>query len=186
VDLAGRDEPTTDLELKAHWLKRLRRASVDQLIAAVDPEKLRAGEIVNPTLARGIAAAGNSGGLPVFVDWFEDESAPVAGCLERLVAYVERWDTLRRLRLAAADMQLVAKTARALAAEDDCARVHERALETALVVIYARTFLPSSTAGVGERWRPKDPTDLELHKASCARSGTHFMRTHNRERAARS
>jgi hypothetical protein len=154
---ARRDEPPTELIAPSPMLRKLRRAGVVDLSPAVDRNVVDA---VDADRANMVAAVGPGFG---FAEPFEDEPAPVAGALARLVLYLERWDQMRRLRLAASDMELVVSTARALIAQDWPARVHERALETALVVTYARGYLESSRGGVGPNWWPTEPADVELH-----------------------
>jgi hypothetical protein len=68
-----------------------------------------------------------------------------------------------QFRFAQADMKQAAAAAEALQREhangDLC-----RALETAIVVIYARPFTPSNKVGaLGPEWAPPEPTDRSLH-----------------------
>ena len=156
VELAARDAPPTVIDSKL--LARLAATGVVDLPPATATEILHAAESVRAT---GIGAVGGGFG---FVETFEGEQAPVAAALERLCVFLERYDLLRRLRFAAIDMNQVARTARALADRAGPARVFERALETALVVIYARAHLPRSRGGVGRRWQPEDEADRKLHR----------------------
>jgi hypothetical protein len=69
---------------------------------------------------------------------------------------------LRRLKLAASDMRLVAGAAETLAEDEHVAC--ERMLETGLVVTYARSFTPDSKRRrLGDEWAPVDPADQRLH-----------------------
>jgi hypothetical protein len=90
------------------------------------------------------------------------EAAPIGAALERLCTFVEHFDRLRALQFAASDMRLACSTARGLA-QGGKLRDFQRQLETALVVIYARPYLPSNGLRLGGRWRPVRPADRELH-----------------------
>ena len=155
VELAARDEPPTVIE--PQLLARFARAGVVRLVPSDGTESLAPDDAAR---AIGIGAHGPGFG---FGESFEDESAPAAAALARLCKFVERFDRLRRLRLAAVDMGFVASTARQLADRLGPARLFERVLETGLVVTYARPYLESNRAGVGRRWRPESEADRKLH-----------------------
>jgi hypothetical protein len=73
------------------------------------------------------------------VDWSQD--APIATALEELAGVLQKFDRVRRLRLATSDMDIAEATAEALidAKENDGpARLYERVLETGLVVTFTR------------------------------------------------
>jgi hypothetical protein len=77
------------------------------------------------------------------------------------------YDQISRLRLAATDMGLVAHAAAGLIdahAHHGPARVFQRVIETGMVVIYARPFLASNDARLGDRWRPEDEASRTLHR----------------------
>jgi hypothetical protein len=155
VELAARDDPPSVIE--PQLLARFARAGVVRLVPSDGSETLAVGDAARAT---GIGAHGPGFG---FGESFEDESAPTAAALARLCEFVERFDRLRRLRLAAVDMGLVVSTARQLADRLGPARLFERVLETGLVVTYARPYLESNQAGVGRKWRPESEADQKLH-----------------------
>lgn len=156
VELAARDDPPTKLE--SRLLSRLTRAGVTDLRPADGTAFL---DVADADRARAIGAAGPGFGV---IESLEDEAGPTAAALERLCSWVERFDRMRSLRLAAIDMEFVASTARSLADRDGPARLFERVLETGLVVTYARPYLASNRPGLGKRWRPESPEDRELHE----------------------
>lgn len=158
VKRALRDDPPTELVSPSPMLRTFRRAGVTDLPPVVD----RA--IVDVDEAEDANMVGAVGPGFAYAESFDDEPTPVAAALDRLAIFLDKWDQLRRLRLTAADMDIVASTARALVEQDWPARVHKRALETAVVVIYARGYLPSSRGGAGQKWCPTDPAERELHK----------------------
>lgn len=155
IELAARDDPPTEID--SRLLARFARAGVARLDPTDGSKSLDESDADRTV---GIAAQGAGFG---FGESFEGERAPVAAALERLCVFVERFDRLRRLRLAAKDMELVAETARALADRRGPARMFERVLETGLIVTYARPYLDSSKAGLGGKWRPTDKADRRFH-----------------------
>lgn len=155
VELAARDDPLSVID--PQLLARFAHAGVVQLVPSDGTESLAVGDAARAT---GIGAHGPGFG---FGESFEDEPAPTAGALARLCEFVERFDRLRRLRLAAVDMGFVVSTARQLADRLGPARLFERVLETGLVVTYARPYLESNRAGVGRKWRPESEPDRKLH-----------------------
>jgi hypothetical protein len=102
-------------------------------------------------------------GLPC-AEALDDSPTRTADALERLCTFVQRFDRLRLLRLAAIDMDFVASAARALASgEHATLRAFARVLETGIIVTYARPYLESNRPALGKKWRPNDPDDLALH-----------------------
>ena len=94
--------------------------------------------------------------------------APLSEALERLVTLAQGFDKVTRFRLAASDMNLAVNAAAALVDADEghgwSARVHQRIIETGMVVTYARPFVESNEAGLGRKWWPRDTEmDRELH-----------------------
>jgi hypothetical protein len=154
VERAATDDPPT--ELGTVLLARFARVGVTELSPVTGTTLLDVGEA---ELANAIAARGP--GI-AFAESWENEAAPIGGALERLCTFVERFDRLRALRFAASDMRLAGSTARALARSGK-GRHFRRQLETALVVIYARPYLPSNGLRLGGRWRPVRTADRELH-----------------------
>lgn len=162
VELAARDEPPTGIgdELR----RRLAAAGVDMLEPLLGPieggvEVADRIEELKRVRALYVAGPGLSSQVPL-----GEGAAPFAEALERVLYSVERFDKLRRFRLAAKDMRGVEETARDLLDRDGPARLYERMLETALVVVYARPYLESSTSGVGRKWWPAPGPDRELHE----------------------
>jgi len=131
--LAARDDPPTviDEAMLAHfeWV------GVEAFTPVIGKEMCPEDEGLRAT-AVGVRVPGIG-----VADSFEDEVAPVAAALDRLLTFLDRFDRLRRVRLAAIDMCLVEETASALLRGRE-GRLFERVLETGLVVTYAR---PSST-----------------------------------------
>lgn len=154
----ARSVDTPPIGVGAEWLARFAAAGVTQLYPMGDLFGLSYD--LSWKYATGVAAVGPGFG---FVEWLEDEPAAVASATRRLCEYVETFDRLRRFRLAAIDMRLVEATAQSLRNREGPARMFERMLETAIVVTYARPYLPSNRAGVGRRWRPERAPDIELH-----------------------
>jgi hypothetical protein len=76
---------------------------------------------------------------------------------------------LRRLKLAAADMALVAEEIDALSESDR--RLIPRVLETGLVTVYARSFKSSGRhwPAFTELWTPTDPHELAVHNSILRR-----------------
>ena len=113
---------------------------------------------------------GRANAIGVGIDGFpcaeelDDSPTRTADALERLCMFVQRFDRLRLLRLAAIDMDFVASAAGALASEEHATlRTFARVLETGIIVTYARPYLDSNQPALGKKWRPKDPDDLALH-----------------------
>ena len=156
IVLAARDEPPT--EGLSELLSRLTRVGCEKLAPAKGSEALDDGEALGAT---GIAAVGPGF---AFAESFEGEPAPLAAALERLCTFLEDFDQLRRIRLAAIDMREAAATARAIADRNGPARIFERVLETGMVVTYARPYVQGNKHGIGGRWRPQDADDRELHQ----------------------
>jgi hypothetical protein len=158
IELARRDDPPTGPEELEPLLARLARAGVERLVPAACRNVLPLGDAAQAT---SIGALGP--GLS-FAESLEDEPAPVAAALVRLAEYLEQFDQLRRVRLAGIDMRLAQKTALELADPTSLARsLFDRVLETGLVVTYARPYLASNRAGVGNEWRPESTDDQALH-----------------------
>lgn len=162
VELAARDEPPTVI---GDGLRgRLAAAGVDMLEPLLGPieggvEVADRIEELERVRVLYVAGPGLSSQVPL-----GEGATPVAEALERVLYGVERFDKLRRFRLAAKDMRCVEETARDLLDRDGPARVYERMLETALVVVYARPYLESSTSGVGRKWWPAPGPDRDLHE----------------------
>ena len=138
VELAARDDPPTTLD--PSLLARLSKAGVQTLAPLL--REVEGGVELDETveeleLVRAIFVAGP--GLWTHVP-LGDEDAPVAVALGRLLEGVERFDTLRRFRLAATDMRLVEQTAADLLDRDGPARVYERMLETDRFVLMDGTI----------------------------------------------
>lgn len=99
-----------------------------------------------------------------FLEPFEAEATRVAAALDRLVTFLEQFDKLRRLTLAAIDMRLVEKAARAML-DGQVPAPLLRVVETGLIITYARPYLDSNRAGgVGGRWRPESGADRAFHQ----------------------
>jgi hypothetical protein len=104
------------------------------------------------------------------------ESTPVRDALGRLVEEFQAFNKITRFRFAARDMQLAAAAASGLieaAGQRGSARVHERVIETGIVVTYARPFLASNEAGLDGRWRPSDEAERALHDELIDLRGEH-------------
>jgi hypothetical protein len=158
VDLAAHDTPPAELteELRC----RLQSAGVDELFPA-DFAARKPLEPEEHERATGIGAAvdGHPCAEPLF-----DGPTRTADALGRLCDFVQRYDRLRTIRLAAIDMGFVHDAARALLDEEPAAaRAFSRILETGIVVTYARPYLPSNRPPLGERLWPKGSEDRALH-----------------------
>ena len=158
VELAQHEVPPLDL---APYIGRLRKAGATRVYVASVTD---AGVLIEASTAE-VARAGKTavvGDARRFVasetiEW-EDSLTAFPDALERLAANFQQFDTLSRFRLAASDMRLTIRAAAALIEAQDNdgpARVHDRIIETGMVVTYVRPFLPSNKAGLGERWWPK-------------------------------
>jgi uncharacterized protein (UPF0276 family) len=156
VERASDDDPPT--VIGDDLVERFERAGVERFVVVVGPDVMEDqyaefAEAIG-VLVPGITAA----------ESLEDEAAPVAGALDRLLTFLERFDNLRRLKLASIDMRLAETAARALLNGEVPAHL-ERVMETGLVVTYARPYLDSNRAGgVGGRWQPKSGPDREFHR----------------------
>ena len=158
VELAAGQDPPVDL---APFIKRLRKAGATRVYVASVMDTGVFFEASSADEARGgssaIVADARRFTFSEMIGW--EGSPPVfAEALGRLVANFEQFDTLSRFRLAASHMRLTAQTAEALieAQENDGpARVHDRIMETGMIITYVRPFLASNEAGIGERWWPK-------------------------------
>lgn len=160
IELASRDDPPTGRDELEPLLARLARSGADRLAPAAGSNEL---PLADAAQATGVGALGP--GLR-FAESLGEDPAPVAAALVRLAEYLERFDQLRRLRLAGIDMRLAQKTARELADRTGPARLYERVLETGLVVTYARPYLESNkSGGVGRKreWRPVSAAERALH-----------------------
>ncbi|MBA2741382.1 MAG: hypothetical protein H0U46_05170 [Actinobacteria bacterium] len=156
AELAAHDDPPTVID--DELLGRLERVGVEKLVPVVGTDI-----VPDEDGARATAIGVQVPGVGV-ADSFEHEAAPVLAAFDRLVTFLERFDKLRRLRLAAIDMRLVEQTARALLEVPATVRLSKRVLETGLVVTYARPYLDSNrSGGVGGRWRPPSGADREFH-----------------------
>jgi hypothetical protein len=136
VDLAARDEPPTTIDDKL--LSRLQwHGAVFFRAYDADRKELEDAD-AHRAAAIGVLIPGNP-----LVDSLEDELAPVRASLERLCAFVETFDRMRRLFFAASDMRDVAQAARQLASK----REGDLVFEAGLVTTYARTYLGSGQTG---------------------------------------
>jgi hypothetical protein len=159
--LAARDDPPTVVQ--DELLHRLHHAGVEMLQPAlgqpVDGRVEIASEVeeLERVTAIYVGGPGLSHAEPLGA-----EPAPAAAALRRVLYFVERFDKLRRFRLAEKDMRSVERTALALLEGDTgYARIFKRELETALVVIYARPYI-HGTMQLPRGWRPKG-SDRKLH-----------------------
>ena len=109
-------------------------------------------------------AIGAAGPGFMFLEPLEEGPTPVAGALSLFCTWLETFDELRRLRLAAIDMELATDAARALSDEHWPGRRWQRVFETGLVVTYARPYARGNGNGVGPEWAPEDPDDARLHR----------------------
>lgn len=156
VTLAGRDSPPTSISDEV--LRRLSGAGAEEFVPCRDRHVLRVEEVDS---ANGIGVIGP--GLAFAEALQADENTPVAAALERLCGFLEGFDRLRRIRLAAIDMRLVEAAAKALS--DECHG--NRVLESGMVVTYARPYLSSNRAGgvhrVPGNWNPTESSRRQLH-----------------------
>ena len=156
VELAARDDPPT--VIGDDLLRRFKRAGVTRFAPVAGTEEI-AEEEAERAMAVGVSGLGIG-----LIDTFEEEPAPVLSSLLRLVGVVERYDVLRRLKLAAIDMRQVEDTARAMLQRGGF-RYFERVLETGIVVTYARPYLASNRGGhLGRRWWPPAGPEREFHR----------------------
>ena len=158
IQRASCDTPSWDGEGHAALLVRFQSAGVTSFVPVRGEEVLDAAEAATAT-AIGVAGPGLLVAEPL-----GEETAPVTAAVLRLCPWLETYDELRVLRLAALDMGLAAAAARGLVDEDGPARFFERVLETGLVVTYARPYMGSDTRALSSKWRPSTPDDVELHE----------------------
>lgn len=171
VEWAARDEPPA--ELTVSLLARLRAAGVTEL----RPADLSAEALLDPEEHERANAIGAAGPGFAYAEGLEEGATPTADALSRLCVHLEKFDTLRMLRLGAIDMQFAAAAARALADKDGPARAWARVLETGLVVTYARPYLGSQPRTVGKKHWPKEPEDQALHDRIMAVRKTYQAHT---------
>ncbi|MDX6515545.1 MAG: hypothetical protein QOH73_1211, partial [Gaiellaceae bacterium] len=100
IERAATDDPPT--VLATELLEQFARVGVVELMPTAGTSIL---DVADAERATGVGVGGPGF---AFAEEFLEESARVAAALERLWAYVEQFDRLRTLRLAATDMQLVA------------------------------------------------------------------------------
>jgi hypothetical protein len=155
--LAETDDPPT--VIGDELLKRFERAGVDRFAPFLGGDVGASEEEAEQAV--GIAAYAPGVGI---AESFEGEPDQVGAALRRLVSHLEHFDQVRRFRLAAVDMRLVERTAKAMLASAE-SRAFERVLETGLIVTYARPYLDSNKAGgVGGRWQPPPGPDRDFHR----------------------
>jgi hypothetical protein len=156
--LAARDTPPADLTEELRL--RLQSAGVEELF----PADFAARKQLEPEEHKSVTAIGAAiNGYPC-IEPLLDDARPTADALDRLRDFVQTFDKLRTVRLAALDMGFVRDAARALVEEEPAAvRAFSRILETGIVVTYARAYLPSNKPALGEKLWPKDRDDLALH-----------------------
>jgi hypothetical protein len=187
VELAAADDPPTEL---GPYLARLRNSGATELYV---------GALTDSGAIIPVASTDQAGGGDMMVmtrsprvsTWwpiglFPSSTAPTRDGLDGLLVAFEGYDRIARLRLAASDMTLVAHAAAGLIEARDQrgpARFFERIIETGMVVTYARPFLPSNEAGLGQRWWPQDEAGRELHeKLVDLRSEYHAHAEHTPQR----
>jgi hypothetical protein len=151
-----------------------RRRIEKQLRAAGVTEVAAMGDAIRPS---GIAYKTpiNGGWVDVLYDEWE---SPIVTAFEELTRAVTDFDLLSRLHAAMIDMDLIAEAARALAdhregdvTDAPLVRVAP-VVEAGIVTMYARSF--TGEAKLGDRWRPVDEADRELHEwLMAARHGVH-------------
>jgi hypothetical protein len=119
------------------------------------------------------------------IEWTAS-ARPIYAALDELTRIVEGFDAIARFRFAASDMKLVERAASALIDANDQrgpARLFDRVIETGMVITYARPFLPSNEAGLGDAWLPKDEAERELHDELIELRGEyHAHATHTPQR----
>ena len=153
---ASHDDPPTVLD--DDLLARLERAGVESFVPVLGRELI---DDERGAHATGVGVWGPGIG---FLEPFEAEATRVAAALDRLVTFLEQFDKLRRLTLAAIDMRLVEKAARAML-DGQVPAPLLRVVETGLIITYARPYLDSNRAGgVGGRWRPESGADRAFHQ----------------------
>jgi hypothetical protein len=162
--LAAQADPPVALD---PYLKVLRNAGVEELYIAGPVSGGGALIELSTAAATGEAALMARARRFVATDWIDwDADAPLREALDRLQATVRGFDRLTRFRLAASDMDSVARAAAGLVEAHDQrgpARYFDRVIETGMVVTYVRPFLETNEAGIGRKWWPTDSADLELH-----------------------
>jgi hypothetical protein len=155
VELAARDDPPTVIEPRQ--LARFRGVGVTDFVPT------RGNRTLAPEEAGDATGVGVVGPGTPFAESFEDEAAPVAAALGRLLEFLERFDKLRRFKLAAIDMRFAERTAAALRDRNSPARIFQRVLETGLIVTYARPYL-ARRGGVKGKWLPEGDEAREFHR----------------------
>jgi hypothetical protein len=160
--LLARDDPPT--VVSDQFLARLAGAGVE-LIEAMLRELPNGFEYAEDAeeAASAIAIVVGGPGL-LYPEALTDAPAPAAAALDRLLFHVERFDKLRRFRLASDDMRRVETAAQHLLERDGPIRFVAEVLETGLVVTYARPYLDGNNAGVGRSWWPTDEADRKFHR----------------------
>jgi hypothetical protein len=184
AELAESDDPATDLRRP---LKRLRRAGALTVYVALQgraeqrglsADEARAGPAVVRAEARRFAAESS-------IHW-SASARPIRAALADLTRTVDGLGQLARFRFAASDMGLVAHAAEGLVEASDQrspAHHHDRVIETGMVLTYARPFLPSNEARLGEKWWPEDEAERGLHDELIELPGVYHARaTHAPQR----
>jgi hypothetical protein len=187
AELAAADDPPTELE---PYLGRLVDAGAVELyvarqtesgvhFAVSTAEQARAGACLLVACSKRVIASG-------VVDWQAPSRTPAGDALERLVDQLHGYDRIARFRFAATDMEIAAQAASGLIEAEEgrgSARAYRRVIETGMVVTYARPFLASNEAGLGERWWPKDEAERAVHDELIDLRGEyHAHATHAPER----
>jgi hypothetical protein len=167
VELAAGDDPPTEL---ASYMGRLRNAGAIELYVGTRSDRGAFFEITSAEQARTGDAFVMTRSQLLLASWqidWQSSSAPMRDALDKLIDEFVGYDRIARLRFAESDMRLAAHAAAGLIEARDqrgSARIFERVIETGMVVTYARPFLPSNHAGLGEDWWPKDDAGRELHE----------------------
>jgi hypothetical protein len=142
-------------------------ANIDALVARLAHHGVIALELMgDPSRPAGLAykRERDSGWVDVLYDEWE---YPVSTALQEMVTAADNFQLLERLHIAMNDFQLVAAAAEALADDQEQELADRglepvaRALEVGIVTMYARSF--TGRARIGDRWKPEEPSDRELH-----------------------
>jgi len=150
----------------AEAVKSLRNSGANEVYLASVTEGDVMVEVTTADVARILRSAIVVKGRRVVATDEIDWQNGFAKSLDRVVSLTTGFDKVGRFRFAATDMRLAADSARALIAaedEDGPARMFDRVLETGTVVTYARPFLDSNEAPLGQTWWPNDEDDRRLH-----------------------
>jgi hypothetical protein len=165
-ELADTEQPPVELD---EWVARLRTAGATEVVLTSETPGGAFVEVTTADVSRShrsvIFAKSRRVTASQEIEW-KTGSTAFRNALEALVVMFQQFDKVGRFRFAASDMGLVVGAADALVDARERhgpARAYERIIETGMVVTYARPFLPSNEAGIGESWWPKDPDDRELH-----------------------